>query len=391
MNEKAISVVVLVLFVAIVVGVVGVAVYLGTQPVTPPKDNVTPLEWNPAKSYTTYSGWESTTTTKLRSMVTGDDIEQIRNMDLKVTIMLQSTAEDWSQLVNAGIRDVAEEFGIEVLTTGWAEWDPVTEIDVIETMMALEPDYIITMTSGPEATSDVYRRAVDAGIKVSILDVVISGLSYPDEAIGVSSSDSVGLGVCSAHIMAEALHEKYGEYRGKVITVDWGIEFFVTNMRELGFRQHIAYYSDIEVVGRETFPDPTKARDVAEAFLTKYPDIDGVFITWTEPCGLGVYDAAAILGRTDLIMTSVDLSERTAIEIARAEGPIFAGITDQDPYELGVNAVYQIVLHEVGKEVPPFVVAPTMRVTRGNLIESWEKIMAAWKPEVPAAVLELLD
>jgi ribose transport system substrate-binding protein len=343
------------------------------------------LIWNPRTAYTSYLGFDPTPYAKVIEMVTDADKEQVKTMNLKVAIQLQSIAEDWSQLQNFGIRDICNQLGIKVVTTGWAEWDPSKEINLVESMIALKPDYLFTISSDPDATKDVYKRAADAGIKLVIMDVAVPGLSYPDQMVGVTACDPVGLGVAAGDIMARAL-----DYQGKVVTLDWGIDFFVTNKREEGFRKNLALYPDMEIVGRETFPDPNKVGDVVEALLPRYPDLDGLFVTWTEPPAMDAITAARTLGRTKLVVTSCDLSERTAIQIAKAEGPVLAGVAAQYPYLQGVVETHQMVLDAVGKTVPPYALVAPVMVTQSNLIDAWNAVESPWAAKPPQEAIDAL-
>ncbi|MDH5173697.1 MAG: substrate-binding domain-containing protein [Elusimicrobiota bacterium] len=384
-----------VLAVVVIVCVAAVAIYFVTIPAPEepeePEDNLLPLEWNPTRSYNRGPlDVESMSTEQIKALLTEEDKEAVRQMNLKLALQWQAATEETSIAFQTGAVIAAEELGIEVVANNYAEWDSLTEIELVETAMLKNPDYFIVSTVEPEATKTVWRKVADAGIPIVVISTYFPGLEVPEEIISNSTDDSKGTGVCAGYLMAQALYEKYGEYKGKVVTLDWGIEFFVTNQREEGFRQNMKLYPNIEVVGRETFPDPTAVLDTAKAILPRYPDIDGIFVTWTEPCALDVLQAAKELGRTDLIITSVDLSERVAIEIARAEGPTLYGVAGADSANIGVSAVYLIALHALGKEVPQLSTIPTIPVERSNLIEAWDAAYGSIGKPLPPEVLDFL-
>lgn len=382
-----------VLAVVVIVCVAAVAIYFVTIPAPEgeEEDNLLPLEWDPTKSYNRGPlDVESMSTAQIKALLTEDDKEALLQMNLKLALQWQAATEETSIAFQTGAVIAAEELGMEVVANNYAEWDSLTEIDLVEIAMLKNPDYFIVSTVEPEATKVVWRKVADAGIPIVVISTYFPGLEVPEEIISNSTDDSKGTGVCAGYLMAQALYEKYGEYRGKVLTLDWGIEFFVTNQREEGFRQNMKLYPNIEVVGRETFPDPTAVLDTAKAILPRYPDIDGIFVTWTEPCALDVYQAAKELGRTDLIITSVDLSERVAIEIARAEGPILYGVGGADSAKIGVNAVYLVALHALGKEVPQLATTPTIPVERSNLIEAWDAAYGSIDKPIPPEVPDIL-
>ena len=384
-----------VLAVVVIVCVAAVAIYFvtipGAEEPEEPEDNLPPLEWDPTRSYNKGPlDVESMSTAQIKALLTEEDKEAVKQMNLKLALQWQAATEETSIAFQTGAVIAAEELGMEVVANNYAEWDSLTEIDLVEIAMLKNPDYFIVSTVEPEATKVVWRKVADAGIPIVVISTYFPGLEVPEEIISNSTDDSKGTGVCAGYLMAQALYEKYGEYRGKVLTLDWGIEFFVTNQREEGFRQNMKLYPNIEVVGRETFPDPTAVLDTAKAILPRYPDIDGIFVTWTEPCALDVYQAAKELGRTDLIITSVDLSERVAIEIARAEGPILYGVGGADSAKIGINAVYLVALHALGKEVPQLATIPTIPVERSNLIEAWDAAYGSIGKPIPPEVPEIL-
>ncbi len=387
-----------VLAVVVIVCVAAVAIYFANIPAPEapeepeePEDNLPALEWDSATSYSRGPfDVDSMNTAQITALLTEEDKEALKQMNLKVAVQEQAATEETSIARTAGYELAAEELGIEVVSINYAEWDPLREIELVETAMLENPDYFIVSTVEPEGTKAVWRKVADAGIPIVVISTYFPGLEVPEEIISNSTDDSKGTGVCAGDLMAQALYEKYGEYKGKVVTLDWGIEFFVTNQREEGFRQNMKLYPNIEVVGRETFPDPSAVLDTAKAILPRYPDIDGIFVTWTEPCAMDVLQAAKELGRTDLIITSVDLSERVAIEIAKAEGPTLYGVSAGDSALVGYNAVYLAALHALGKEVPQLATIPTMRVGQSNLIESWDEAYASIGKPIPPEVLDIL-
>lgn len=394
MNKmKGVAPILIVLLIIAVVTAGGIAWYVTSMPPEEEEeeDNLPPLAWDPTRSYNRGPlDVESMSTAQIKALLTEEDKEALRQMNLKLALQWQAATEETSIAFQTGAVMAAEELGIEVIANNYAEWDPLNEIELVEIAMLENPDYFIVSTVEPEATKTVWRKVADAGIPIVVISTYFPGLDVPEEIISNSTDDSKGTGVCAGYLMAQALYEKYGEYKGTVITLDWGIEFFVTNQREEGFRQHMKIYPDIKVVGRETFPDPSAVLDPAKAILPRYPDIDGIFVTWTEPCALDVYQAAKELGRTDLIITSVDLSERVAIEIARAEGPILYGVGGADSAKIGVSAVYLVALHALGKELPQLATIPTIPVERSNLIEAWDAAYGSIDKPIPPEVLEIL-
>jgi ribose transport system substrate-binding protein len=118
--------------------------------------------------------------------------------------------------------------------------------------------------------------------------------------------------------------------------------------------------------------------------ITRNPDIDGIFAPWDVPAE-GVMSAARAAGREDLIITTVDLGENVARSIA-SDG-IVKGLGAQLPYDQGVAQAILAGYAVLGKEAPPYVASPAIKVTQENVLEAWELIYGV---EAPANVQNAL-
>src|SRR3546814_1958312 len=82
--------------------------------------------------------------------------------------------------------------------------------------------------------------------------------------------------------MAKALGGK-----GKIALIFHDVEFFVTNERYRGFKETIeSDYPDIEIVEEQGIVGPDFASDAqaaANALLTKFPNLDGIWGVWDVP------------------------------------------------------------------------------------------------------------
>ena len=68
--------------------------------------------------------------------------------------------------------------------------------------------------------------------------------------------------------------------------------------------------------------------------LTSNPSIKGIWAVWDVPAE-GVISAARTAGRDDLVITTIDLGENVAIDMA--SGGFVKGLGAQRPYDQGVT------------------------------------------------------
>ena len=107
---------------------------------------------------------------------------------------------------------------------------------------------------------------------------------------------------------------------------------------------------------------------------------------FSQPPGEGVLAAIRGNGNTTTKIVSLDLDEPLALDMAQG-GHTFALIADK-AYELGRAMARSAAYGLVGKDAPPFVVAPAMTITRSNLVEGYQESLHR---DPPGSVMEALD
>jgi ribose transport system substrate-binding protein len=92
--------------------------------------------------------------------------------------------------------------------------------------------------------------------------------------------------------------------------------------------------------------------------------------------------ASKALGR-NIVVTTNDLALDGAVSIARDE---FYAIGAQRPYDQGVAEAESAAYALLGKEVPPYISVPTLRVKKINLLSALKEVT---KEEPPASLVKL--
>lgn len=313
-----------------------------------------------------------------------EELEEIRGMGATAAIVMHYGGNDWSQAQIAGLNEQFEEMGIEVVATTDADFRPEQQVSDIETVMARDPDIIVSIPTDPVATETAYRAAADAGVHLVFMDNVPNGFEPGVDYVSAVSADNYGNGVASAHLMAEAL-----ECQGTVGVIYHEADFFVTRQRYEAFTQTMAdNYPNIEIVEETgiTGPDFTgDAERAASAMLTQYPELDGIWGVWDVPAE-GIVASARTSGRDDLVITTIDLGLNVALQIANGE--LIYGLGAQRPFDQGVNEAILAGYALLDKDAPAYVALPALPVTQGNVLDAWETV---YHSDPPADLAEAAE
>ena len=299
--------------------------------------------------------------------LTDEEIAQIRAGNYTAAIVFHYAGSDWSRLQQVGIEAKFAELGVEIVAVTNADFSAEVQVANIETVMALNPDVIISIPVDPVATADAYRRAAEAGISIvfmcNVPDGMVAGVHY----VGAVSSDNYGSGVNAARMLAQAIG---GE--GRIGHIFHDANFFVTNQRDEAFRNTIRdEFPDIEIVESAGFDDAARAGEIADAMLTRTPDLDGIFATW-DTAAEAVVSSAIAAGRPELFITTVDLGDNVARMIAEKGNMV--GLSAQRPFHQGQAQAIKAGMALVGRPAPAYSVVPPLPVFFNNLIEAYEVV-----------------
>ncbi|WP_431230154.1 substrate-binding domain-containing protein [Paenarthrobacter nicotinovorans] len=304
------------------------------------------------------------------SDLTPEEIEKIKALNAKAAIVMHYGGNDWATAQVNGLKSEFEKLGIKVIATTDANFKPDKQVSDIETVMTQDPDVIVSIPTDPVATASAYKKAAAAGTKLVFMDNVPQDLTPGTDYVSVVSADNYGNGVVSAHQMAKALGGK-----GKIGLVFHQADFFVTKQRHEGFKETIAKeYPDIQIVEEKGIAGPDFAGDAqaaANAMISKYPDLAGIWAVWDVPAE-GVMAAARAAGRQDLKIATEDLGKNVAIALAKDE--LVVGLGAQVPFDQGVTEARLAAGALLGKQAPPYVALSALPVDHSNVLEAWKQV-----------------
>ena len=280
----------------------------------------------------------------------------IKEGNFKVALCMHYGGNDWATAQINAIKNTCAELNMEVVAVTDANFSAEKQVSDIETVMALKPDAIISIPTDITATADAYKRAIDSGIKVVFMDNAMKDMEGGKDYVSCVSADSYGNGVAAARLLGEKLNGK-----GKVGMVYYDADFFVTNQRDAGFRG---------------------CNEQADAILTQFPNIDGIYASWDIPME-GILSSVRAAGKEGKIaLVAIDLGNNIALEIAKGT---VVGVGAQMPYDQGVAETKLAALSLIGESTPAYVVCPAMKVDKENVLDAYK---AVYHVDAPSWLVE---
>jgi ribose transport system substrate-binding protein len=293
-------------------------------------------------------------------------------------MVLHSGANDWSQGQVEGLRHQFAAMGIEVIAITDAGFDPRRQTADIEKVLEQRPDVIVSVPVDPVITASAYRAAAASGVKLVFMENTPRGFAAGADYVGVVSADNYGNGAASAELMAEALG---GE--GEVGVIAHDAEFFVTRERREAFAETLARrFPKVRIVAEKGITGPDfagEAMRAAEAMLRAHSGLKGIWAVWDVPAE-GVIAAARAAGRKELVVTTIDLGRRVALEMA--SGGLVKGVAAQRVFDQGVTEALLAGYGLLGKPAPAYVALPALSVTTANLADAWQIVYRRPNPDL---------
>ena len=280
--------------------------------------------------------------------------------------MVAGVIDPFYQTMERGARQAAADLGVNLIVQVPDQWDVTIQTPMVEQLVARgDLDFMFLAPVDKDQMIAPLERVYEAGIPLLTVDTFIGDgdyvngpVTFPLSYIG---SDNVEGGCIAAHALAEAIG---GAGKVYVQNVVQGIS--TTDQREEGFRECIAEYPDIELIGVDyNGDDAAVAAEQTAAVLEAHPDLAGVFGTnvfSAQGAGTAVINAG--LGG-EVQVVAFDATE-FAIEQLR-EGTVSLVIA-QKPYDMGYLAVEMAIAHLSGvTSIPPRIPTGYAVITRDNM------------------------
>ena len=310
--------------------------------------------------------------------LTATEADKVKTGNYRAAI-LWHTSGDFVNAVGRGIKDQFGKLGITIVSETDANFDAATQASQVETVMALNPDIVITLVVDPVSGAQAFKKVVDAGKKLVLISNVPQGFEHGKDYVGVVSDDFFGMGTAAADLMGKALNKA-----GKVGYVFHDASYYVTNQRDQSFKSVLGQcFKDIQVVAEQGMADPAKGQEIAAAMLTQHADLTGIYVPWDQPAE-GVVAAIRDAGSKAKVVT-MDLGANNDLDMAN--GGIVYGKAVDLPYEIGVAVATEGAYGMLGKEAPPFAMVPAIEVTKDNVLDAYKQ---SFRIDAPDAVKKAL-
>ena len=315
--------------------------------------------------------------------LTPDQIEKVKAGKFTVAISMGWLGDDWASQQLIGLKETFESFGIKVVAETNANWDDAKQISDLEAISVLKPDLLVSIPLNGQTTASAYKKISEAGTKVVFIDQAVDGMDPGKDYASIISSDNLALGMYLADELADALHGK-----GNVAAMYFANDFYVTNLRYEGFIARVmAKYPDLHVVAAAGHNNPNKGQEVADGLLARYPNLDGMYASWSIPA-MGAVTSATVAGRTPDNFKIVNENFDQIVALNMAQNGFIAGISSQRPYDQGVAEAKVGALALLGESTPSYVVVPPLKVERSNLPDAYKTI---YRIDLPAEMAQALS
>ena len=121
---------------------------------------------------------------------TDEDVAKLKEGKFTAGLVMHTMDAGWPALQVAGITKTLNEFGIEVVATTDAKFQPGQQISDLEQMIARAPDVIFSIPIDPQSQSSAYKKAAAAGIKLVFMDNVPVDMTPGTDYVTVVASDN---------------------------------------------------------------------------------------------------------------------------------------------------------------------------------------------------------
>jgi len=279
---------------------------------------------------------------------------QAQAQDKKFTIALVPglTTDAFYITMRKGAEAAAAAVGAELVFQGAPDFNPVTQVPVLDAIIAKKPDAILIAPTDKDQLIQPLKKAHDAGIPVITVDTFIgsgvyqTGAGDADFPLAYIASDNVLGGAMAARALATAVGGK-----GKVYVSNVKPGISTTDQREEGFKKELAdNHPGIQVLETQyNDNDANKAASQLQAVFARNSDLVGVF-------GANLFSA---LGAANGVQQA---GQTGAVKVVAFDAPtsivdnINSGLVDvaiaQHPAEIGYFGVISAYSHLTGNSIP---------------------------------------
>jgi ribose transport system substrate-binding protein len=265
-----------------------------------------------------------------------------------------------------GAEMAAKAVGCELLFQGAPDFNPTTQVPVLQAVIARQPDAILIAPTDKQQLIAPLQQAADAGIPVITVDTFIDDGKYQngtgpgDFPLSYIATDNVLGGFLAGLALARQIDAK-----GKVYVSNVKPGISTTDQREEGFKAAMAQFPDVTVLDTQfNDNDANKAASQVQAVFARNGDLAGVFGA-NLFSAIGAADGVKALGKTgEIRVVAFDAPTRIVDDLK-------SGLVDlavaQHPAEIGYYGVMTAFAVINGQSVPPQIGTGATIMTKDNI------------------------
>jgi ribose transport system substrate-binding protein len=276
--------------------------------------------------------------------------------DKKYTIALIPglTTDAFYITMHKGADAAAKALGVNLVFQGAADFNPVTQVPVLNAIIGRKPDAILIAPTDKVQLVESLKKAVDAGIPVLTVDTFIGNGHYQtgsgdaDFPLSYIASDNILGGEIAARALAKAIGDK-----GKVYVSNVNPGISTTDQREEGFKNEMKKHPNITVLETQfNSDDANKAAAQFQSVYARNSDLTGVFGA-NLFSAMGAANGAKQGGVTGKVKV-VAFDAPTSIVGEIKSGNVDIAIA-QHPAEIGYFGVVAAYAHLTGQSIPTLI------------------------------------
>lgn len=290
--------------------------------------------------------------------------------DKKYTIALVPglTTDAFYITMRKGAQAAADALGVNLVFQGAPDFNPVTQVPVLDAVIARKPDAILIAPTDKTQLVEPLRKANDAGIPVITVDTFIgtgtyqTGAGDADFPLAYVASDNILGGEIAARALAKSIGDK-----GKVYVSNVKPGISTTDQREEGFKKEMASHPNITVLDTQyNDDDANKAASQLQSVFARNPDLMGVFGA-NLFSALGAANGVQQAGQTGKVKV-VAFDAPTSIVDNINSGLVDLAIA-QHPAEIGYYGVMSAYAHLTGQSIPTLIGTGFTVIDKSNVAD----------------------
>jgi ribose transport system substrate-binding protein len=195
---------------------------------------------------------------------------------IKIAFVMGAESDPFFQAMKIGAEEEAAAQGVELIWQGDpSNYDVATQLPIVENVIAQKPDGLVLIPTDPDGLQAANDKAIEAGIAVANVDTHVTDLS---KVVTFITGDNGDGGAKAADAIAGAIGYTDGNTYDVVVGLTSATA--TTNVARLeGFKAAVAAKYPGIVIQDVAYSEsnPQTAASNVENWLTKYPNLSGIF------------------------------------------------------------------------------------------------------------------